>query len=119
MPTKVLVDPAWKLHVGYHLNELVPFPPAGYEFVVRKTDLNSQLQPLANTSTRSVGYRFAAELGKTYFDIMKPSPSSVELVMCYMKLYTKRIPWVAELDKPWGLIGTGRGGFFASLFTTS
>ncbi|MGI0079062.1 MAG: hypothetical protein ACRECH_05510 [Nitrososphaerales archaeon] len=32
-PIKIYIEPSYKLHVGYHLNELVPFPPPGYEFV--------------------------------------------------------------------------------------
>ena len=106
---RVFIDPVWKLHVGYHVSELLRYPPDGYQYLARFSNEFEALHRVANTPVRMASYSVALELLKSYFDWTKSRPDDIDLVFCYMKLWTRDNPWVVELDKPWGLVGTGNG----------
>jgi glycosyltransferase involved in cell wall biosynthesis len=111
MLKRVYLEPTWKLHSGYHLGQLVPYPPEGYEFVVRDgvaEGISSWLSQ-RNSSHRltSEAYRLAPlVLMKGWLDgLVKRVPEDIDLIFsCGLLVYRKQ-PWVIEIDAPWNPIG--------------
>ena len=106
MPRKVLLQSTWKLHVGYHLRELAPYPPDGYEFVTqdrigeRAADWASRIN--MTSSLMQQAYRLTSPpLIKAYFDsLFSRVPDDIALVYSGHKIVKERRPWIIELDNP-------------------
>lgn len=108
---KVYLEPAWKLHMGYHVRQLIPFPPDGYEFVTRN-GLDERL------SNRASGYRLAQSvitqlfirlplpLMKARWDsLTKKPPRDAVLTFASNHLVFRKEPWVADIGRIWEVIG--------------
>jgi len=108
----VFLSPLWKLHVGYHLNELAPYPPDGYRFVMaakkrgaRVFDLASKL-PLALSLLHGAARLAPINLLKSALDArLGGVPPDVALTYCCHHVSFDERPWVIEMDAVWDPIG--------------
>jgi glycosyltransferase involved in cell wall biosynthesis len=108
---KVYLEPAWKLHVGYHLRELVPYPPEGYQFVVNKDTAEGVFHRI---SQWGFSYRLMSEmfrlaplnLIKSYLErFLKKAPEGTDLTFSLNHLIFRKEPWVIEIDAVWDPVG--------------
>jgi len=114
---KIYLEPTYKLHVGYHLRELMPYPPAGYEFVVSEGNHYGLAKWV---SGHSFAYRLftgvsgmvPSVLMKSYVGryISKP-PQGTVLTFSLNHLILRKEPWVIEIDATWDPIGPSAGHF--------
>ena len=113
MTRKVFLEPLWKLHVGYHVNELAPCPPQGYEFVLPKSNDGRLIPALSQKSFTPRLYSLLGEvmplhLVKSFLDSRIANvPDDCDLVYCCHHFSFRKEPWVAEIDAIWDPIGPG------------
>lgn len=97
--------------MGYHIKELIPYPPDGYEFVIRgglderMSDRASRYQ-FAQSMVEGAFVRFPVVLIKSRLDrfMRKPPPDAVLTFSCHHLVFRKE-PWVVEIGRIWELIG--------------
>jgi glycosyltransferase involved in cell wall biosynthesis len=110
---RVFLEPLWKLHVGYHVNELAPYPPQGYEFVLPKTSGERLIPALSQRSFTPGLYTFLGQvaplslLRSFLHSKMASVPDDCDLVYCCHHFSFRKQPWVAEIDAIWDPIGPG------------
>ena len=108
---KVYIEPVWKLHSGYHVGELIPYPPEGYEFIVNEGPVESMSNRISKLgfSYRLMGemYRIAPlTLIKSYLErFLRKAPEGTDLTFSSHHLIFRKEPWVIEIDAPWDCIG--------------
>lgn len=100
---KVYLKPAWKPHIGYHLRELIPYPPEGYEFIVTRSSLKQSIAERAskkdlwtNLYTKTSGAITLPLILVTLDSFLGKTPKDIDLVFSDLPLL-KRIPWVMEV----------------------
>jgi glycosyltransferase involved in cell wall biosynthesis len=108
---KVYLEPAWKLHMGYHVRQLIPFPPDGYEFVTRNgmdERLSGRIASFRLTEAliSKLWMRLPVPLMKARWDSLskKPPPDAV-LTFASNHLVFRKEPWVADIGRIWEVIG--------------
>ena len=108
---KIYIEPTWKLHIGYHVKELIPSPPEGYEFITkgglveRVADRASRYQ-LAGSMVDWAAGHVPLFLIKSHLDrFMKKSPPDAVLTYSCNHLVFRKEPWVLDLGRVWELIG--------------
>jgi glycosyltransferase involved in cell wall biosynthesis len=108
---KIYLEPTYKLHVGYHLRELVPYPPAGYEFVINAGTSDGLFKWI---SRNAFSYKLATGLYhlapitliKSHIGrFMNKPPEGTELTFSLNHLILRKEPWVIEIDAPWDPLG--------------
>ena len=112
MNRMIFLEPLWKLHVGYHLNELRKYPPPGYEFIIPKNVANKNIvsrfsnNAFAPTIYSYLGQFIPLNLIKSYtYSKISQVQDNCELVYCCNHLSFRNRPWIAELDAIWDPIG--------------
>ena len=108
---KVYLEPAWKLHMGYHVRQLIPFPPDGYEFVTRN-GMDERLSgriagfQLTEALISKLWMRLPVPLMKARWDsLSKKPPSDAVLTFASNHLVFRKEPWVADIGRIWEVIG--------------
>lgn len=107
---KVYVEPTWKLHMGYHVKELIPYPPEGYEFVTRggwdeRLFDRASSRRVASSLSDWAAYRIPLFLIKSYVDrFTKKPPESLLTYSCHHLVFRNE-PWVVEIGRIWEMIG--------------
>lgn len=108
---KVYLEPAWKLHIGYHLRELIAYPPQGYQFIVNEGSAEGVFNWI---SQMKFSYRLMSEMHrlapstliKSYLErFLKKAPEATELTFSLNHLIFRKEPWVIEIDAVWDPIG--------------
>lgn len=108
---EVYLEPTWKLHAGYHLRELIPFPPEGYQFIVNSGSMESLFGRISKLwfSPKLVAemYKLAPlNLIKSYLErSQKKVPEGTELTFSSHHIVFRKEPWVIETDAAWDCIG--------------
>jgi len=108
---KVYLEPAWKLHVGYHLRELVPYPPEGYQFLVNKDTTEGMFHRISqwgfSYKLMSVMHHLAPlNLLKSYLErFLKKAPEGIDLTFSLNHMIFRKEPWIIETDAVWDGIG--------------
>jgi glycosyltransferase involved in cell wall biosynthesis len=108
---KVYVEPAWKLHMGYHVRQLIPFPPDGYEFVTRngldeRFSQRASGYQLAQTAISQLCQRLPLPLLKARWDsLTKKPPGDAVLTFASNHLVFRKEPWVADIGRIWEVVG--------------
>jgi glycosyltransferase involved in cell wall biosynthesis len=108
---KVYLEPAWKLHMGYHVRQLIPFPPAGYEFVTRNgLDERLSNQASGHQLTQSLisqlWMKLPMPLMKSRWDsLTKKPPGDAVLTFASNHLVFRKEPWIADIGRIWEVIG--------------
>jgi glycosyltransferase involved in cell wall biosynthesis len=108
---KVYLEPAWKLHMGYHVRQLIPFPPDGYEFITRNglderlSDRASGYQ-LTQSLISQLYIRLPVPLMKARWDsLTKKPPGDAILTFASNHLVFRKEPWIADIGRIWEVIG--------------
>jgi hypothetical protein len=108
---KVYLEPAWKLHMGYHVRQMMPFPPEGYEFITRNgldERVSSRISgfPLTQQAIAWLWMHLPVPLIKARWDGVskRPPPDSV-LTFASNHLVFRKEPWVADIGRIWEVIG--------------
>jgi glycosyltransferase involved in cell wall biosynthesis len=113
MTRKVFLEPLWKLHVGYHVHELAPCPPQGYEFVLPKTSAGRLIPSLSQRTFTPGLYTLLGQVApvsllRSLLDSKIANvPDGCDLVYCCHHFSFRKQPWVAEIDAIWDPIGPG------------
>lgn len=108
---KVYLEPTYKLHIGYHLQELVPYPPPGYEFVVNEGTSEGLFKWLSRNTfsyklTTGISRLLPSVLIKSYLGrFVNGPPDGAELTFSLNHLIFRKEPWVIEIDATWDPIG--------------
>jgi glycosyltransferase involved in cell wall biosynthesis len=108
---KVYLEPAWKLHMGYHVRQMIPFPPDGYEFVTRngldeRFSERASGYPLAQSVVSQLCIRLPLPLLKARWDsLTKRPPGGTVLTFASNHLVFRREPWVADIGRIWEVVG--------------
>lgn len=109
-PRDVFLSPLWRLHVGYHLRELAPFPPPGYRFLLPTegpalpVGLVSRL-PIALSLLHAAARVAPVNLLKAALDERSGSQPPAALAYCCHHVSFGSRPWVIEMDAVWDPIG--------------
>ena len=108
---KIYLEPNYKLHVGYHIQELMPYPPQGFEFVVNQKTSDGLFKWI---SKNALSYKLATELYRFAPIVLRKSqighfitkpPEGSELTFSLNHLIFRDEPWIIEMDAPWTLSG--------------
>jgi len=108
---KVYLEPTYKLHVGYHLRELIPYPPQGYEFVVNEGASEGLFKWI---SRNAFSYRLTSAISRLVPSVLirariggflTKAPEGTELTFSLNHLIFRKEPWVIEIDATWDPIG--------------
>ncbi len=97
--------------MGYHVRQLIPFPPAGYEFVT-KNGMDERLSgrisgfPFAETMISHLWMRLPVPRLKARWDsLTKKPPADAVLTFASNHLVFRKEPWVADIGRIWEVIG--------------
>ena len=97
--------------MGYHVRQLIPFPPEGYEFVtrngldVRFSEKASGYQ-LAQSVISQLCIRLPLPLMKARWDsLVKRPPGGAALTFACNHLIFRKEPWVADIGRIWEVVG--------------
>jgi glycosyltransferase involved in cell wall biosynthesis len=108
---KIYIEPAWKLHMGYHVRQLIPFPPDGYEFITRNgLDVRFSERASGYSLMQSVVSRLYLRLPlsllKARWDsLTKRPPAGAFLTFACNHLIFRKEPWVVDIGRIWEVIG--------------
>ncbi len=108
---KVYLEPAWKLHMGYHVRQLIPFPPDGYEFVTRNgldEHLSNRVSgfQLTESLISQLCLRLPLPLIKARWDsLTKKPPKDSVLTFAGNHVVFRNEPWVADIGRIWEVVG--------------
>jgi glycosyltransferase involved in cell wall biosynthesis len=114
---KIYIEPTWKLHMGYHVKELIPYPPEGYEFVTRggwDERLFDRASSGRGASSLSdwAAYHIPLFLIKSYVDRFTKKPPDARLTYSCHHLVFRNEPWVVEVGRIWEMIGHNPRHFY-------
>jgi glycosyltransferase involved in cell wall biosynthesis len=114
---KVYVEPTWKLHMGYHVKELIPYPPEGYEFVTRggwdeRLFDRASSRRVSSSLSDWAAYHIPLFLIKSCVDrFTKKPPESLLTYSCHHLVFRNE-PWVVEIGRIWEMIGHSPRHFY-------
>jgi glycosyltransferase involved in cell wall biosynthesis len=97
--------------MGYHVRQLIPFPPDGYEFVTRNgLDLRfserASGHQLAYSAMAKLCLRLPVPLMKARWDsLTKRPPADSSLTFACNHLIFRKEPWVVDIGRIWEVIG--------------
>lgn len=108
----VYIEPTWKLHVGYHVKELLPYPPEGYQFVTagrlgeRLYDGLSRISGVTRAmyATADVIPLFLLKSLADRMTARKP-PAGTSLTYSCHHIVFRSEPWILEIGRIWELVG--------------
>ena len=97
--------------MGYHVRQLIPFPPEGYEFItrngldVRFSERASSYQ-LAQSVISQLCIRLPLPLMKARWDsLIKRPPGEAALTFACNHLIFRKEPWVVDIGRIWEVVG--------------
>lgn len=99
---KIYLDVAGKMHSLY--NELVHFPPEGYEFVVEHIFLDKVSKNISNIDfiyslqKNALSKLIPVNLAKAYLERFKKIPEDVDLTYSTGHLVFRKEPWVVDFE---------------------
>lgn len=101
MTKRIYLEPTWKMHTMYKEN-LIPYPPQGYEFITSQTNSERVFKFLAKSM---LSYRLYYQLCevvplgliKSYLDKFKKIPKADLTYSCGHLIFRKE-PWVIDLE---------------------
>ncbi|MFC2002724.1 glycosyltransferase family 4 protein [Chloroflexota bacterium] len=105
------MEPTYKLHVGYHHQELLPYPPQGYEFVVNEGISDGLFKwisrnPLSYKLTSTISQLVPSVLIRAYIGrFINHPPVGTHITFSLNHLIFRKEPWVIEIDATWDPIG--------------
>lgn len=108
---RVYLEPVWKLHMGYHRRELIPYPPEGYEFVYPENHTNYLFEFMSRkvigSSLRDkLGYVTPLHLLRSETDMfLRKPPAETALTMACNHIVLRNEPWVTEVASIWEDVG--------------
>lgn len=115
---RVYIEPTFKLHMGYHAKELIPYPPEGYEFVARgglheRVSDRASRYPIVTTLVDMAADRIPLFLLKSYLDkfTRRPPADAVLTYSCHHLIFRKE-PWVVEIGRIWEMVGHSPKQFY-------
>ena len=109
LPKKVYLEPPWNLHAFQH--QMVAFPPAGYEFIVRET-YEEKMQQAATRWNKARSLLKAANrvapttLAKAWQQKWHTPPAGTILTYAIDHLIFRPEPWVVEVEYATSLVVT-------------
>jgi glycosyltransferase involved in cell wall biosynthesis len=114
---KVYIEPTWKLHIGYHVKELIPYPPEGYEFVTRggwdeRFFDRASSRGVASSLSDWAAYHIPLFLIKSYVDRFTKKPPDARLTYSCHHLVFRNEPWLVEIGRIWEMIGHSPKHFY-------
>jgi glycosyltransferase involved in cell wall biosynthesis len=97
--------------MGYHVRQLIPFPPDGYEFVTRngldvRFSERASSHQLAYSAMAKLCLRLPVPLMKARWDsLTKRPPAGASLTFACNHLVFRKEPWVVDIGRIWEVIG--------------
>ena len=98
---RIYLEPIWKMHSFYE--ELMRYPPQGYEFVTRQTSTEMIAKAISKinflSSLQYPLYKIAPlNLIKSYLERFKSLPEGIDLTYSVGRLIFRKEPWIIDLE---------------------
>ena len=97
--------------MGYHIRQLIPFPPDGYEFITRngldeRLSSRASVYQLTQSVISQLYIRLPVPLMKSRWDsLTKKPPADTFLTFASNHLIFRKEPWVVDIGRIWEVIG--------------
>jgi glycosyltransferase involved in cell wall biosynthesis len=98
------------LHIGYHVKELLPYPPPGYHFVTKETFEDSAARWFSKSQISlkamdSLAYATPLILMKSVLDtLLRRPPRDSVLTFAANHVVFREEPWVVEFGRVWDTV---------------
>ena len=114
----VYIEAPFKLHIGYHRKELIPYPPEGYAFVTggggEDIFLKASKFRFGFAGLETLNYRLPLIYSKSLADLLyrRPPPSTSLTYSCH-HLILRDEPWVLESQGITEVVGANLAQFLS------